>query len=332
MDLSDIEPESRALILELYIADLKAAESSGKGKSRADDTQSDFETALDAQRDELATAVQVAADEYLARLTEDLDNDELTAANSTEEEWTRVKELGNTFLGPGDEHESAGLGSSSGPAPRRRSTNGGTGPSRRTCTACGNDHHFLYMVQFPCSHSYCRECAKKHCQAALGDDTLFPPRCCNQPIRFDLMRRYLDQDTLDKIEAKRIELSTPNKVYCHKASCSTFVPAQRIINGVATCPTCSSKTCTICKSASHPGKDCPADEGVKQVLNLGRVQGWQRCYKCRELVELTQGCNHMICRCGAQFCYVCGGKWKSCLCAQFQEDYLITRANTRLDR
>ncbi|KAM7213809.1 hypothetical protein V8F06_010805 [Rhypophila decipiens] len=332
MDLSDIEPESRALILELYIADLKAAEGYGKGKSRADDTQSDFETALDVQRDELATAVQVAADEYLARLTEDLDNDELTAANSTEEEWTRVKELGNTFLGPGDEHESAGPGLSSGPATHQRSTNGGTGPSRRTCTACGNDHHFLYMVQFPCSHSYCRECAKKHCQAALGDDTLFPPRCCNQPIRFDLMRRYLDQDTLDKIEAKRIELSTPNKVYCHKASCSTFVPPQRIINGVATCPKCSSKTCTICKSASHPGKDCPADEGVKQVLNLGRVQGWQRCYSCRNLVELTQGCNHMICKCGVQFCYACGAKWKSSLCAQVQEEYLITRTNTRLTR
>ena len=42
---------------------------------------------------------------------------------------------------------------------------------------------------------------------------------------------------------------------------------------------------------------------------MGEKSGWRRCYKCRNLVELTQGCTHMTCRCKAQFCYICGAVW-----------------------
>jgi hypothetical protein len=42
---------------------------------------------------------------------------------------------------------------------------------------------------------------------------------------------------------------------------------------------------------------------------MGEKSGWRRCYKCRTLVELTQGCSHITCRCKAQFCYICGAVW-----------------------
>jgi hypothetical protein len=45
------------------------------------------------------------------------------------------------------------------------------------------------------------------------------------------------------------------------------------------------------------------------VLQMGEKSGWRRCYKCRNLVELTQGCSHITCRCKAQFCYICGAVW-----------------------
>lgn len=66
----------------------------------------------------------------------------------------------------------------------------------------------------------------------------------------------------------------------------------------------------MCKRNAHPmGKDCPEDWELEQVLKIGEKSGWKRCYKCRNLVELTQGCTHMTCRCKAQFCYICGGVW-----------------------
>lgn len=45
------------------------------------------------------------------------------------------------------------------------------------------------------------------------------------------------------------------------------------------------------------------------MLQMGEKSGWRRCYKCRTLVELTQGCSHITCRCKAQFCYICGAVW-----------------------
>jgi hypothetical protein len=31
-------------------------------------------------------------------------------------------------------------------------------------------------------------------------------------------------------------------------------------------------------------------------------------------VEKSEGCHHMKCRCGMEFCYACGGIYKECEC------------------
>jgi len=64
------------------------------------------------------------------------------------------------------------------------------------------------------------------------------------------------------------------------------------MNEQATCPDCSTVTCTLCKAASHRG-DCPADTVLQQVLQTADENRWQRCYSCRRLVELDIGCNHI---------------------------------------
>lgn len=38
------------------------------------------------------------------------------------------------------------------------------------------------------------------------------------------------------------------------------------------------------------------------------------------------------CRCGAEFCYVCGVAWKRCRCPQWHEERLYARANIIADR
>ncbi|KAM0273939.1 hypothetical protein ACHAQH_008111 [Verticillium albo-atrum] len=57
---------------------------------------------------------------------------------------------------------------------------------------------------------------------------------------------------------------------------------------------------------------------LNEVLKMGEKSGWRRCYKCRALVELAQGCTHMTCRCKAQFCYICGAIWNATIgCPNF---------------
>jgi hypothetical protein len=43
-------------------------------------------------------------------------------------------------------------------------------------------------------------------------------------------------------------------------------------------------------------------------------------------------CFTLACRCGAEFCYVCGLLWKTCACAQWDEERLLARAQAIADR
>lgn len=77
---------------------------------------------------------------------------------------------------------------------------------------------------------------------------------------------------------------------------------------------------------------------------MAEENGWRRCNECRSMVELSYGCHHMThvchcqscsrrvltlsrrCRCGHEFCYLCGNRWRTCQCIIFDEDMLYQRA------
>lgn len=45
-----------------------------------------------------------------------------------------------------------------------------------------------------------------------------------------------------------------------------------------------------------------------------RGMKFKQCPFCRFWVEKTEGCDHMRCRCGKEFCYKCGGIYGHCRC------------------
>ncbi|RSL68039.1 hypothetical protein CEP54_002966 [Fusarium duplospermum] len=159
--------------------------------------------------------------------------------------------------------------------------------------------------------------------------------------RFKLMNRFepdhaessssFSPALVGEFRAKKLEHDTPNRTYCSKPSCSTFVPPAFIAKDVARCPKCSQRTCVHCKGPFHHGV-CPSDTVSQQVLELATQNGWQQCKACKRVVELEQGCNHITCKCKAEFCYVCGERWKTCSCPQWHEERLYNRANAIVDR
>ena len=164
--------------------------------------------------------------------------------------------------------------------------------TKRSCTACQEQIVFFNLARAPCDHEYCRDCLRELFLASLGDDSLFPPRCCRQPIATgSSIRIFLTGDLIQRYEQKKIEFETPDRTYCSNPSCSTFIRVEHIANEQASCQNCLTVTCTICKS-THDG-DCPADVALQQVLDTAQEHGWQRCYNCRRLVELEIGCNHI---------------------------------------
>jgi hypothetical protein len=162
----------------------------------------------------------------------------------------------------------------------------------RRCTACQEDTPFYDLARVPCRHEYCRDCLKDLFRSSLTDDSLFPPRCCRQPITSGAVRIFLPADLVRQYEAKKIEFDTPDRTYCSNPQCSSFIPLDNIRGERAICAVCGTVTCTMCKAASHLG-DCPADTALQRVLHTAAENGWQRCFNCRRLVELEVGCNHM---------------------------------------
>lgn len=83
---------------------------------------------------------------------------------------------------------------------------------------------------------------------------------------------------------------------------------------------CGQQFCIDCKEEPHFPVNCIAYRAyIDQARRNGdfiapnfwrvRVDG-RNCISCNEFIEKNGGCNHMTCRCGAQFCWACGGLWK----------------------
>ncbi|MCJ1470503.1 hypothetical protein MMC07_009149 [Pseudocyphellaria aurata] len=193
----------------------------------------------------------------------------------------------------------------------------------RQCTACDSERLLFDVFQAPCGHDYCQECLSTLFQLATIDETLFPPRCCRQEMSLESVKHYLSSALIQTFEEKSIEFRSSNRTYCSRPTCSSFISPDNIDGDRARCVACGTHTCTICKNNAHDG-DCPEDTATQQTLEMGREQGWQRCYNCRSLIELDVGCNQILCHCGAEFCYLCGQPWKTCDCGQWDYHYRPT--------
>ncbi|CAF1212652.1 unnamed protein product [Rotaria sordida] len=199
------------------------------------------------------------------------------------------------------------------------------------CALC-MDYTIKTDPRVPCNHKYCISCLQELFMKSMQDETLMPPRCCQKQIPIDLAR--LTSKQIENFNAKQLEYSTKDRLYCSQPTCSTFIPPKLIVNSIGTCPKpgCRVTTCSICKAASHGKFDCPKDEATAAVLDTARKAGWTRCYQCQAMVELNHGCFHMTCRCHAEFCYVCAIPWKNCKCPQWDEERLYREARVRTAR
>ncbi|KAF4979344.1 hypothetical protein FZEAL_4430 [Fusarium zealandicum] len=186
-----------------------------------------------------------------------------------------------------------------------------------TCVCCRADFKTSGSLHsISCGHAYCGNCLKSLIHSAMTDESSMPPRCCAQPLPGSIIKDLLNRDAQQEFLKAIVQYSTPwqARIFCSNPSCGEFIPPHHKLDPKypfnVTCRKCNTRVCLMCKRNAHPtGKDCPEDWELDQVLKMDDKASWRRCYKCRNLVELVEGCTHMTCRCKAQFCYVCGGVW-----------------------
>lgn len=165
---------------------------------------------------------------------------------------------------------------------------------RVRCSACTDTYPEQQVLTAPCEDRYCRACLAHLFRSSLTDETLYPPRCCTQPIPVDDARPFLPGDLVSEFIDRREELERQDRTYCHRPECSAFIPPRIInqANNIAGCQTCGYETCAKCKNQLHLG-DCSESESHKQLLALAEEKKWKQCSACHRIIELNTGCNHM---------------------------------------
>ncbi|KIK46504.1 hypothetical protein CY34DRAFT_800359 [Suillus luteus UH-Slu-Lm8-n1] len=184
------------------------------------------------------------------------------------------------------------------------------------CIACGDKVPPKQSFRAPCAHHYCRECIANFAKASMKDETLYPLQCCQIRMPAKKVDQKLPKSLQTRFRAKAVEYSVPpaTRVYCANQKCSAFLCSSDTRKANMTCRVCGITMCLACKNRRHPGEGCVEAGLQRDLKSLADDKNWQSCPGCRAIVERTDGCSHITCRCSTHFCYRCGARWRKCFC------------------
>ncbi|KAF3116281.1 hypothetical protein TWF569_000346 [Orbilia oligospora] len=190
------------------------------------------------------------------------------------------------------------------------------------CNICNETYQNYAVFTLKCKHRYCVECLRDHILHAFGQPGSELPRCCGEALPLTYAGEVLMESELNQLMDRRDAQESSKQISC--AGCKKDLLQGSIKDNSAYCIDCAKFTCIHCAKDLHDGI-CPEDKDMAMLLETAKNEGWSKCGKCNHLVELTIGCFHMTCRCGHQFCYLCGVEWKTCGCPSSSEHSVLGR-------
>ncbi|KAK4717869.1 hypothetical protein R3W88_016207 [Solanum pinnatisectum] len=221
-----------------------------------------------------------------------------------------------------------------------------------TCTICLQDTDINHMFLINgCLHYYCYSCMNKHVEAKLLQGML--PKCphdtCKSELKLDNCKKFLIPKLCDLMSERVKETTIPitEKIYCPNPKCSTLMSKAEVHisiqnvsvgkqqAGATTCTKCHLNFCINCRVPWHKNMTCFDYRRLNPYLcvedanlkSLAAQSCWRQCVKCNHMVSLGEGCYHIYCRCGHEFCYTCGAEWKNkkatCSCPVWDERNII---------
>ncbi|CAM4897906.1 unnamed protein product [Rotaria socialis] len=192
-------------------------------------------------------------------------------------------------------------------------------------TCCCDMNESIPMTALKsCGHWLCNQCWKQYIETTVKSIKIIrcPEWNCYSHLDVGTILSLVNIRCMNiyerNIEKCLVNLSR-SYVKCPSKSCPLIV--QVIDSGMdhVRCR-CGHQFCIDCKQEPHfPARCSSYREYIDEVYRNGDltteynakilVRG-RNCVSCNYFIEKNGGCNHMTCRCGAQFCWVCTGYWK----------------------
>ncbi|KAJ4781155.1 RING/U-box superfamily protein [Rhynchospora pubera] len=193
------------------------------------------------------------------------------------------------------------------------------------CTVCCEEVGAMEVTRMECGHCFCNSCWTKHFIARIDDGHASRIRCmaihCNSICNYQTVRLLLSAwDPLVSARFDHLLMESyidDNELACW---CPSNPPCGHAIRvGFRSDPycevecVCEIQFCFNCLSNVHSPCTCYIWRmWVKRCEVEGQNTGWieantKVCPGCGNAVIKAGGCNHMTCRCGQTFCWLCGG-------------------------
>ncbi|XP_043693981.1 E3 ubiquitin-protein ligase RNF144A-like isoform X3 [Telopea speciosissima] len=174
-----------------------------------------------------------------------------------------------------------------------------------------------------CTHSYCSECMVKYVASKIQENiTLIrcPESNCKGVLEPEFCQSILPPEVFDRWGNALCEslFLGSQKLYCPYKDCSALLldDGGEVVQE-SECPNCRRLFCAQCKVPWHSGIYCQDFQKLSEnersredimLMMLAKQKKWQRCPKCKAIVERIDGCLYMKCRCTYAFCYNCGSE------------------------
>ena len=183
-----------------------------------------------------------------------------------------------------------------------------------------------------CKHRFCKTCVSGYLSSALDRGEVLNTKCpdmeCKELLTDNDLRSAMSLKDYGKFNQFRVLASLrlePNCRWCPMDDCENGVIGDRgnINFPKLTCDQCLTDFCYECSDYWHEGVSCRRKDRLKaKKENKAEVRRkrkeerdtkqWMKqnktikCAKCCALVQRKEGCNHMTCPCGHEFCWLCG--------------------------
>ncbi|KAL3654564.1 hypothetical protein CASFOL_001549 [Castilleja foliolosa] len=167
-----------------------------------------------------------------------------------------------------------------------------------TCSICCEEKLSPMMLTLKCSHRFCSHCMKTYVEGKIQSAQV-PIKCpelnCKYRVSASECSSFLPVLSYESFERAVDVLGSNNRIYCPYPGCSVLLDRDECLSD------CGGFVCVECEVPWHTSMTCEEyrvleleerEDGL--VLTLGRNKR-RRCQMCRRMIELADGCYHMVC-------------------------------------